>query len=531
MKRAWFALSIILFGCVVVGIAANIPEKTPIFPEGSMFRGYLTSEPTNIDPARGVDVNEGVIQAKIFNSLITYDENMKIVPDLAETYDISEDGKVYTFHLRQNVRFHNGQPFSAKDVVYSFNRILDPSTGSPRTWVFEKVLGASEMLNRTASDVSGIRQLDDFSVQIVLNEPFAPFLSLLTMPAAYILPSGSANEISDSSFFEKPSGTGPFQIIARERDSFVKLAAYSGYHGTKASVGIIEYRIIPESMKAEMEFESGNIDILQLNPSNFERFESKPENSGKIKDVPAMNVFYVGLNNEKPPFNDVNTRKALNYLINRDSIINAVFKGRGKIARGSIPPGILGYSDKQSGYDFNPEKGIQLLKQAGYDKKNPLKFNLYQKSSQSAFEITRLVQGELKRYGVIVNICPMEWSALKDAINKGEADAFYLSWYGDYPDGENFLYPLFHSKNWGSGGNRARYKNENVDTMISDALKIQDPIKRAEAYQKINRVVTDEAPWIYLWHLSETYLLGNNLEKMAFYPMFAFDKGTGIKIR
>ncbi|MBF0545922.1 MAG: ABC transporter substrate-binding protein [Candidatus Riflebacteria bacterium] len=530
MKRAWFALALILIGSVVVGIAAGIPEKKNLKLGNAVFRGYLTSEPANLDPAKGVDVNEGIVQAKIFNGLLTYDENMKMVPDLAESWEVAEDGRTFNFHLRKDVRFHNGQPFSSKDVVFSFQRILAANTCSPRTWVFEKIVGSSEVMKGIASEVVGIKVLDDYNIQICLSEPFAPFLSLLTMPAAFILPSGSASEIADGAFFEKPSGTGPFMIISRERDSHIKLAAYDGYHGSKPYISGIEYRVIPESMKAEMEFESGNIDILQLNPTNYERFESRLENSGRVKDVPAMNVFYVGLNNQKPPFDDPKVRRALNYLINRESIINAVFKGRGKAAHGSIPPGILGYSDKLEGYGFNLKKGCELLKEAGFSPEHPLKFDLYQKSSQSAFEITRLVQGELKKAGVSVNLRSMEWSALKDAINKGEAEAFYLSWYGDYPDGENFLYPLFHSKNWGSGGNRSRYRNVKVDSMLDEALKIQDPLKRAEAYQQVDRAVVEEAPWIYLWHLNETYLLGGNLEKMPFSPMFAFDKGISIKM-
>jgi len=293
----------------------------------------------------------------------------------------------------------------------------------------------------------------------------------------------------------------------------------------------MELRIIPESLKAEMEFESGHLDILQLSPSNYERFQELPEMAMRIHNIPAMNVYYVGFNNQQAPFNDVRVRQALNYLVNRKVILEAVFRGRGVPARGSIPPGILGYTEDQKGFSYNPKKGEELLAEAGYSKKNPLQFDLFQKSSQGAFEITRLLQGELKKHGVEINLRPMEWSALKDAINKGEAPSFYLSWYGDYPDGENFLYPLFHSKNWGSGGNRARFKNEKVDEMIQVSLEIQDPEKRADAYAKINKVITSEAPWVYLWHCSESYLLGKNVAALEFSPLYFCDKGLTIKMR
>ncbi|NLI75782.1 MAG: ABC transporter substrate-binding protein [Candidatus Riflebacteria bacterium] len=528
MNRLAISTAAIVLVLLVVGLYSEQPAGTsPRF--GGTFRGYLTSEPSNLDPARGVDVNEGSVQAKLYDGLVRYDESMRLVGNLAESWEVSGDGRQYRFRLRQGVKFHNGQPFTAKDVLFSFDRLLDPKTASPRSWVLEKVVGAKERLEGKAEGVAGLTCPDAYTVCIELTEPFAPFLSLLSMPAGFILPSGSAAAIAQKGFFEKPIGTGPFQAAARERDSYIRLEAFPGYHGPKPHVGAIELRIIPESLKAEMEFESGNLDILQLNPSNFQRFTARPDNAGRVHDVPAMNVFYVGLNNQAAPFDDVRVRRALNLLIDRQAILAAVFQGRGVPAAGSIPPGILGHSDGLTGYGFDPARGKALLAEAGYGPGKPLKFDLFQKSSQAAFEITRLLQGELKKHGVEVTLKPMEWSALKDAINRGEAPSFYLSWYGDYPDGENFLFPLFHSKNWGAGGNRAHYKNERVDAMLAEALRIQDPDKRGQAYDAINRLVVAEAPWIYLWHTPETYLLGPSVKDMVFSPLFAFDKGLTIR--
>ena len=531
MKRWFLPFSAIMAILTVVGVLVHKPATTAQDISGGMFRSYLTSEPANLDPARGVDVSEGLVQAKIYDGLVRYDENMKLIGDLAETWEITDEGRSYLFHLRPGVTFHDGTPLTPADVVYSLNRLLDPAVRSPRGWILEKVVGSRDRLDNKTTTVSGIVAVDEKTVKITLLEPFAPFLSLLSMPAAYVLPAVHEKAIADRSFFEKPQGTGPFKLIARERDSYLRLAANAEYFGEKPGISTLEMRVIPESMKAEMEYETGNLDILQLHPSNYERFKARGDEAGKVTDIPAMNVFYVGFNNQVAPFNDVRVRKALNSLIDREALIKAVFKGRGVPARGSIPPGILGYSDQVQGYGFNPEEGRRLLKEAGYDAKNPLKFALFQKSSQAAFEITRLLQGELKKHGVEVSLKPMEWSALKDAIDKGEAPAFYLSWYGDYPDGENFLYPLFHSKNWGSGGNRARFKDEKVDAMLEMALKIQDPAKRAEAYDQINRLVVGQAPWLYLWYAAESYIVGPQVERIAFSPLFSVDKGLSIRMR
>lgn len=496
-----------------------------------VYTTYVSSEPSNLDPARGVDVNEGVIQARIFDGLVRYNEKMELVPDLAESWTVSEDGCEYIFNLRENVFFHDGQRFTSADVVFTFDRVLNPKTSSPRTWVLERILGAEDRMNGKSDFTAGLKAIDEHTVSIKLTEPFAPFMSLLTMPACYILPSESKDKFSDPSFFEKPVGTGPFYVVDRVRDSYIYLKANKNYFLGKPKVENFLVRIITENLKAELEFECGSIDMVQLYASNYDRFKAMPEYKDKIADIPAMNVHYIGFNNQAAPFDNPKLRKALNLLVDREKIIKAIFSGRAAPAKGSIPPGISGYTEGDTGICFNPEEGMKMLEELGYNKSNPLSFDLYQKSQQSAFEVTRFFQGEMKKYGINVTIKPMEWSALKDAINKGEAPAFYMNWYGDYPDGENFLNPLFHSKNWGSGGNRARFKNDEVDAMIEEAVKITDEKLRAEAYDKINRKVADLAPWIYLWHSSESYLAGPRVEHIDFYPMFLNDRGMNITLK
>ncbi|MBU1107556.1 MAG: ABC transporter substrate-binding protein [Candidatus Riflebacteria bacterium] len=530
MKRFLFSTAFVCVMFLTASLLFNSPAETNPSSYKGVFSGYLSSEPSNLDPARGVDVNEASIQAKIFDGLVRYDEKMKLVGNLADSWTVAADGKEFVFRLKQNVFFHNGQVMTASDVVYSLNRILDPTVGSPRTWVLEKVEGAAECLRGEASTVSGITALDDYTVSIKLIAPFAPFMSLLSMPACYILPSGNAHEIADRSFFEKPAGTGPFKITDRVRDSFVKLTANKNYHGQKPHLASMDIRIIPENMKAEMEFESGNLDMLQLYPANYERFKADPDFSSRITDVPSLNVFYVGFNNQVAPFDDARVRRALNMLVDREKIIKAVYQGRAIPANGSIPPGISGYNKDQNGLEYNPEEAKRLLKEAGYSISKPLTFDLYQRSAQSAFEITRLLQGEFKKHGVVINLKPMEWSALKDAVSKGEAPAFYMSWFGDYPDGENFLFPLFHSSNWGAGGNRARFKNDDIDHMIEESVKIQDNARRAEAYDRINRKVAEHAPWIYLWHASESYLTSSKVNNMDFTPMFFCDNALTLTV-
>lgn len=525
MKRILFFIIALIISLSLTGCCNSSPNNLNIFTT------YISSEPSNLDPARGVDVNEAVIQSRIFNGLVRYNEKMELVPDLAESWEISKDGCEYIFNIRKNVTFHNGQKLTSKDVVFSLDRILDPKTASPRTWVLEKILGASERINGGNSETLGIKAIDEYRVSIKLKEPFAPFISLLTTPACYILPSENKEAIKGNDFFNKPIGTGPFFVKDRVRDSYINLEANKEYFLEKPKVDNILVKIITENLKAELEFESDTIDLLQLYPSNYERFKAMQKYKDRIVDIPALNTWYIGFNNQEAPFNDVRIRKALNLLVDREKIIKTIYSGRAVPAIGSIPPGISGYNSKDTGIKFNPEEGKKLLAQAGFTEANPLKIELYQKAQQSSFEITSLLQGELKKYGVIIELKPMEWSALKDAINKGEAKAFFMNWFGDYPDGENFLYPLFHSKNWGSGGNRARFKNDEIDKLLDEAVKITDEKQRSETYDKINRLVVNQAPWIYLWHCSESYVTSPRVEHIDFYPMFFCDKGLNISLK
>jgi peptide/nickel transport system substrate-binding protein/oligopeptide transport system substrate-binding protein len=531
MKRILFSTVFLCLLAFTVNLLLNSPAETNPSSFKGTFSGYLSSEPANLDPARGVDVNEANVQAKIFDGLVRYDEKMKLVGNLAESWTVSADGREYIFKLKQNVLFHNGQVLTAHDIVFSLDRILDPQVGSPRTWVLEKVEGAGERMRGESERATGISAVDDYTVSIKLVAPFAPFMCLLTMPACYILPYGSAEAIKDRSFFEKPAGTGPFKIVERVRDSYLRLAANPSYHDQKPKLANIELRIIPENMKAEMEFESGNLDMLQLYPANYERFKTDPGFAAQIHDVPALNVFYVGFNNQMPPFDDVRVRKALNLLVDRDKIIQAVYQGRAVPANGSIPPGISGDNETRTEFSYNPEEGRRLLKEAGYGKNNPLVFDMYQRSSQAAFEITRILQGELKKHGVVINLKPMEWSALKDAVSKGEAPAFYMSWFGDYPDGENFLYRCFIPRTGVQAATVPASKMREIDKMIEDSVKIQDSERRSEAYDRINRKIADQAPWIYLWHCSESYLTSTKVDNIDFSPMFFCDKGLTLSVK
>ena len=517
-------------------LLASCTHRTEKIPGFLYLR--LSSDITTLDPAMIVDVAGGAVSAKIFNGLVRFDEDSKIIPDLAESLSISKDGKVYTFKLRQGVRFHNGRELRADDVKYSFERVLNPGTKSSRTWLFDRISGAREFMDGTEAHVHGIKALDEYTVEIEIKEPFGPFLSLLAMPPAYIVPQEEVEvevkvegKEGRKDFSSHPIGTGPFKIKEWKRGRELILSANEDYFLGRPKMGGIAYRIIPEELTAIAEFESGNLDVMGVPSTEFRRYSESPKWRGLIQKSHGLNTFYLGLNCQKPPFNDKRVRQALNYAIDRERILKTILEGRGELASGPIPPFLkpstLALREREGvrvGYRYDPDKARSILREAGLE--NGFEFRIYQAPDQDTVDIMEVVQQYLKDVGIRAEIVQLEWSAFKEAINNGEADSFWLSWRADYPDPENFLFPLFHSSNWGSAGNRARFKDPDIDRFIEDAQKEPDEKKRLYYYSEAERRVVEEAPWVFFWHKNDYIIHQPWVKGIKSYPIYNADKGT-----
>ncbi|MDI6735390.1 MAG: ABC transporter substrate-binding protein [bacterium] len=300
------------------------------------------------------------------------------------------------------------------------------------------------------------------------------------------------SRLSAEDFSRHIIGTGPFKLDQWRYDEKIVLVANPDYFDAKPKVKRLEYRIIPEELTAWAEFEAGNLDAIGLPSSEFERIINAPKWQKYIVSQAGMNVYYLGLNCQKPPFDKLEIRQALNYAIDKEIILNTVLKSRGISSHGPIPPGIEGYSTQIKPYEHNPQKAKELLIKAGFP--DGISMKIYQKNSREVLEITEILQAQLKEAGIAAEIVQLEWTTLKEMINQGKTDAFYLAWIADYPDAENFLTPLFYSKNFGSGGNRAFYKNQEVDKLIDQAQKITNDGERIKLYQQIERKIHEESP-------------------------------------
>ncbi len=436
----------------------------------------LKTSPNRLDPAFVVDVAEGEICALMFQGLVRFSVEGDLSPAAARSWRTEDDGRRYVFELDGRMRFSDGSRLRAQHVVSSFERVLSPQSRSPRRWVLDRITGLSAP--------------DDSTVVIELGEPFKPFLSMLALPAAMI--SAGVPDAAKG----VPVGSGPWVLDDWKRGDYLSLVP-NPYHPRSAShLKEIRYRIIPEAFTRIAEFESGALDILDIPPAELRRFLNDDRYRGFIQSRSELRVYYVGLNNTRPPFDDTRVRRALNMAVDVDRLIDVLAGGEAVRAAGSIPPTLPGYTPREP-YRYDPAAARRLLAQAGHP--DGFQVEIWLRESPQGNRVIEAVQGYLAQVGVEVRLVRREWSAFKEAVSAGKVDAFLLDWYGDYPDAENFLYPLFHSDNAGGGGNRAFFHDDSIDALIERAHRTVDDEECAALYARIDSLVYDQAPWLYLY--------------------------------
>jgi ABC-type transport system substrate-binding protein len=501
--------------------------------EDGRLPGYLylrlNNNPTTLDPALITDVQGGGIAAKLFNGLVRFNENLDIVPDIAQAWKLSGDQLTYNFRLRYDVTFSNGRRVTAQDVKYSFERVLMPQTKAPLTWVLEKIEGAGEMIAGKAKHVSGIRVVNDHTLSIKLEKPYGPFLSLLAMTTAYIIPREEVERLGQD-FGTHPVGSGPYILKEWKHGQHLILASREDYFEGRSRLNGIYYRVIPEDLTAVVEFETGRLDVLLIPSSEYHHFTTDPEWRDLVYGRPGLNSYYLGLNCTRPPFNDIRVRQAVNYGIDRQHILNTVFERRGVLAAGPVPPGL--WKDNVlpqalKGYGYDPQKAKGLIREAGAEGTT---IKIYISADPEVLDIVTVIQGYLANIGLKAEITQLDWSAFKQAVNEGEPDAFWLSWWADYPDPEDFLYPLFHSASVGTGGNRTRCTDPELDHLIEAAQHTMNERQRYRLYRQAEDRIIQNAPWVFMWNRSDYYVHQPWVKDFKIYPLYSIDKRVDVSI-
>ena len=453
--------------------------------QGGNLRVALASDVVTLDPPMFTDVYSNYVSQQIHEGLFQYDFDLKVIPLLAEKLDQPND-TTYVISLRKGIKFHNGEELTADDVKFTYNRVMDPATKSPRSWNLTDVLESPDK----------IEVLDKYMIRITLKAPFGPFLDRLTNGALQVL-NKKAVEAAGADYAHHPVGTGPFKYVDWKTGEYVTVQRNDDYWGEKPKLDRITFRPIPESNTRLAELESGGIDhLMDIPTEEIERLQR--EGRFQVATDQAINIYYLARNTQKPPLDDPNVRRAMNYAIDREEIVKTIFAGTGLAAITPLNPNNWAHNPNVEAYKYDPSKAKELLGQSKY-KGEEIELAMEQKPEQ--VRVAERIQAQLKEnLGIKVNLKPMEWGAFLTYIRSGENhQMFQLGWSGG-PDPDSILFPLFHSKNWGAAGNRAFYKNDRVDELL---LKAQTTVKqedRRAMYIEAQDIIAKDAPWLTIRH-------------------------------
>ena len=497
----------LLFPLILIGLFSCDPKDNR-HEEDEVFRYNEHYNVATLDPAFAR--NPPIIWPtnQLFNGLVQQDDSLNIIPDVAKRWTVSEDTKTYTFTLRDDVYFHKHEQFktkdstrkvSAKDFVYSFNRLKDPSIASPGSWVL--------------SNVDRYQAVNDSTFQITLKKEFPAFLGLLTMRYCSVVPEEIVSFYGNE-FRSHPIGTGPFKFKRWEEGVKLVLRKNNLYFEKDEDGNRLPYleavaiTFLPDKQSEFLQFAQGNLDMLNsLDPSYKDELltatgKLKENYKNRVKTItgPFLNTEYLGFYLESPS-KEVRSkllRQAVNYGFDRVKMIKYLRNGIGEPANsGFIPKGLPGYGT--SGFEYNPSKARALITKYIEESGNNIPSITIGTNSQY-LDICEYIQRELGKLGLEINIDVMPPSTLRQLKSTGKLDAFRASWIADYPDAENYL-SLYYSKNFTPNGpNYTHFKNATFDSLYESSFKLTDIDKRKLLYKKMDSIILEQAPFVTLYY-------------------------------
>ncbi len=475
---------------------------------GTLVR--LFADPPTLDPHLMGDVTSSVIGGEVFGGLVTLSLDYQPVLDLAETCSISEDGLVYTFVLRENAKFHDGKPVTAHDVKWSIERAADPDTLSHTAETYlGDIVGVADKLEGKAAEISGVRVVDDRTVEFTIDAPKSYFVAKLTYPTAFVVDREQIE--NDDSWLDQPNGTGPFKLATYDIGELIVLERNEDYH--LGPPHIEDVRMILSGGSAMIMYENDEIHLTGVGLDDLPRLLDPSDSlHPQLHRSPQdFDVFYIGLNVDEPPFDDVKVRQALNYAIDLQGIAENVLDGRVSPATGVIPPGFPSYTENLRSYHFNPDRARELFQESKYaDAVASGDFPRITLTIPGSFGaalptyLEVMLEQWRQELGIEVDIQQTEWATFLQDVNDREYQMFSLGWIADYPDPENFLDVLLHSD---SQSNHTNYHNREVDRLLEEARTERDRARRFEIYNQVEQMILDDAPWVWTWFSGESYAL------------------------
>lgn len=478
----------------------------------------LSADAVTMDPAKATDINTHRVHYNMFDTLISWDEErFDMIPRLAESWTESEDGLAYTFKLVEGATFHDGTPVDAEAVKFSFERILDEN--------HPQFTGPYPLADFYYGVIDRIEVIDPLTVKMTLKEPSASFLFNLTAIIGGIVSPTAVEEFGED-FGREGVGSGPFKLENWQRGVQITLAANTDYWAGAPKVDSVVFQPSAEDLVRVTKLLTGEADIIyDVAPDSIQQLQDDSNFNLMLQASPHL--WYVGLNLRKAPFDDLKVRQAVNYAIDKESIVNDILKGTGTVATQPLAPAYNGHDPSITGYPYNPEKAKQLLKEAGYENGIKINFTIPESGSgmQSPVPMAIAMQSYLKDVGIEVEIKRMEWGAFLAEVNQGGQDVrdmWALSWMAITGDDDNMMTNLYSSNNiplFNSG----YYENERVTQLLEEAKKLTDLDERAALYREASRIITEEAAMIFVDYANQTAASSANIKGFKLHPSQMLD--------
>ncbi len=481
---------------------------------GTLIMTLGAQDPPTLDPAMVGDSTSAFVVFQIYSGLVRLDDSLEVQPDLAERWDISEDRRTYTFHLRDDIAFADGTPITSEDVRYSFERAADPdlATFLPAQTYLTDIVGVKEKLAGQAEEISGITVIDERTLSITIDEPKSFFLSKLVHPTSYVVDRRAVNQ-RGSSWTDAPNGSGAFEIETWEHGQKLILKRNKHYH-QPAHLDRVLFLIGAAANNPLVLYEQGKIDVTGVHAFALARVrDASSPFSGELVEVPQLSLSYIGMNVNEPPFDDPKVRQAFALLIDHQKLAEITLHGSVNVARGIIPRGMPGFNPNLPEPTTNISRAKQLIAESKYGSIENLPpvigygggwTILLQDVAEEELGISFEVR-DYERFGTYI-----------DALQGEDLPLFGISWIADYPDPENFVDLLFRT---GSLENYTDYSNPEVDTLLKQAAVEMDEAKRWELYQEAERRILADAPIIPLYNDIEYMLVKPYVKGFTVTPM------------
>jgi oligopeptide transport system substrate-binding protein len=472
--------------------------------------------PITLDPAISADMSSHTYVMQIFSGLVRLDHELNIVPDIAETWEKSPDGKTYTFYLRQGVKFHSGGEVKADDFKYSWERACNPDTGSGTAATYlGDIVGAKDMIAGEAEEISGVKVIGDYTLQVTIDAPKAYLLSKLAYPTAFVV--DRANVESGVNWWREPDGTGPFKLKEWMVGQWLILERSQIYYGEPAQLEQVVYFLSGVPMTL---YETEQIDVVSVNSAYIDLVRDETgQFYPELAITPELSLYYIGFNTAQPPFDNLNVRRAFCHAVDKERIARVILRDMVNEADGILPPGMPGYNEGLVGLDYDVEKAIELIADSRYgDASNlpPITLTVEGYGNNIPSYLGAIIQEWQQNLGVEISVRQLEPEDLIYNLKQEKDEMFVMGWIADYPDPHNFLDILFYT---GSEVNISEYSNPTLDALLDQAAIEQDEAVRLTMYQQAEQMVVNEAPCLPLFHGANYILVEPHVKGYELSPL------------